>query len=83
MQYFLRKTKLSDKDYIKISELPYPQQIEIFNTRAMNMVKKKVDEGQKVYNTRHKEKKDKEQEKETKTKNLRRSERISTPNQGK
>jgi len=47
------------------------------------MVKKKVDEGQKVYSTRHKEKKDKEQEKETKTKNLRRSARISTPNQGK
>jgi len=68
MQYCLRKTKLSDKDYIKISELPYPQQIEIFNTRAMNMVKKKVDEGQKVYNTRHKEKKIKNKKKKLKQK---------------
>ena len=62
---YIRKTKLNNSDYNIISNMPYQNQIEIFKTRSLNKYKllnpqrypkNKLEDFQKEYNTRMKEK---------------------------
>ena len=62
---YIRKTKLNNSDYTKIATIPYKDQIEIFKNRSLNKYKllnpdrypkNKMEDFQREYNTRMKEK---------------------------
>ena len=61
---YTRKTKLNNSDYNIIATMPYKDQIEIFKIRSLNKYKllnperypkSKMEDFQKAYNTRKKE----------------------------